>query len=46
MQKIIDMWSVIASFIGTFLEDARLSYFNDTGVMSLLLYLFPCSNKL
>ena len=46
LQKIIEMWSVLVSFIVTLLEDAHLSYLNEISAMSLLLYLLPFQVKL
>ena len=46
LQKIIEMWSVLVSFIATLLEDAHLSHLNEISATSLLLYLFPFQVKL
>ena len=45
-QKIIVIWSVLNSSIGSIIEDAHPSQLTDIKGMSLLLYLIPCGVKL
>ena len=45
-QKIIVIWSVLNSSIGSIIEDVHPSQLTDIKGMSLLLYLIPCGAKL